>query len=255
MNEGTYDNSMTVLAERSLKIGNGLKRIFWVAIAMGIIVIIAIFAFMALAMLLAVKGAKYDYNFKDVSLFEMYGIPGIIVIAVIFCSILVAGIVYCVTLFKLNKYEAAFGITAVLYLVNVIMGVIRYVVPGTGAAIYVLSMIATLAQLFFLLTGIYNSVRRVSQPRANVVKVLRNVFVALFIAVDASELLLKVPNLDVGLIGALLLIFAGIGLLGVSIWYIVELFRSASFLQRFGKSNINPYPNPMNYNSGNNWKY
>ena len=61
---------------------------------MGIIVIIAIFAFMALAMLLAVKGAKYAYNFEDVSLFEMYGTPGIIVIAVIFCSILAAGIVY-----------------------------------------------------------------------------------------------------------------------------------------------------------------
>lgn len=227
MLDGDLYGAQDVIKRRSNDIGNKLKLIFWYAIiglALAAVVVVAGVAAAAAAYTAALGGTAGTA--------ALGGTMGLL--AIVSIAIFAIGIAYTVTLFGLAAYNDAFKTAAILYLIKTIVSVLKNFVPSSGFLGLVISLAELGLDLGFIVyfsNGMVESVRFVDGVLASQWESFKNVYLILSFIAIGSALLTIIPV--IGLLGALASTLSGLGLIGLAIWELVLIWKSAVRLQNY----------------------
>lgn len=237
MNE-QYFQLQDALAKNSFEVGKRLKKIFWLLISVLIGVAVWLVAFVIACSSLVsayITGGIKNMNYKTYT--NLPGMEFILVLSIfLLIGALVFLILYLVFLYELKPYEADFGTAAMLVIIGIPVGIVGACFPAPISYIVKIGTSALqIASTYYFLNGIYNSVRKVDVNRATVVGNLRNVVVGFSVA---SAILSFLSSLDTSGFLSIIYLLVSLVSFGVTIWEYVEIWRSASFLQRYGEANM-----------------
>ena len=237
MNE-QYFRAQDAIAKNSFEVGKRLKKIFWLymvavitLIAFIVILFVSCYSIITSYILGSMKSINYS-TFSGLSGMEFLVFLSIFLII----GALAYLIIYLILLFEMKPYEADFGTAAlmlIIYIPVTIVGAcfpypLRYLVQIATSALQI-------ASSYYFLNGMYNSMRKVDVSRANTLATLRNVVVGFSVA---TGILSFISSFDTSGFLAIVYLLVSVGAIGVSIWQFVMVWKTGSFLQKYGKENM-----------------
>ena len=236
-----YVQTTDPLATNSYEIGKRLKNIFWVKF----IPFIALWFWVVMALITnfdltfsCITGEIQKMKYHELSdLIHSSNAEVLLALAgILLIGILVCYICYLIFLFDLKPHDSDFGNAAIYSIVSVIFGGFSSCFPTPTN--YFVSLFIGLVDVFstyLFLNAIYNCVEKVDVNRAKILGIVRNVAV---ISSIISKIVSFIDSIDSS--GSIKAIYWLVVLVseGIFIWEYVEIWRAASFLQKFGKTYV-----------------